>query len=308
MTDARYSFERSLAELLIDPLGRQSLARLDAAALRSLAEDVARRDPYGSVSALARAFEVVGVEPQVTEHLEHELWCASREARWELGLIDGGPSFADSVEIVGVEHLEALGDRPAVMLGPMTLSTHDAVQLVAAIHERVCPERDYIFYGDEMHTFLERYPRLAARFIDAQSSELRRVISTLRAGGSFVTYPDFVYAGHGVSKGQLFGRPRPFSSGFMGLAARPGTELLPFLVERIQSPAEGLRVTFYPATRYRPPEVELGVADRRALARATVQHVVGVVLENLIRQAPASWRLLATLTHESPQLADNDVS
>lgn len=127
---------------------------------------------------------------------------------------------------------------------------------------------------------------------------VRRILEVLDEGGILCTYPDFVYERRAAETIRLFGMDRPVSSGFISLASRNGTMLLPLVCNREYDAVvvhidEPVRVENQGPTE----------APGRTRARAVIGQVVGELLEGLIRRAPEQWLLLPTLTFESPEMA-----
>jgi hypothetical protein len=278
--------------------GRERLAALDDDELPQLAGDLLQRDPYGTVGLLRAAFSIVGSPARPVAAVEHSLWCAVREARWLRGRLRH-EDVGEALQVEGCEHLQACMGHPTVLISPMTLGTHDALAIVRTLHARHGRGAPLACYGEGMESLVSLRPELSRLFVGAAMAGMRRALDTLSSGGIFVTYPDFVYAGHVALPGRLFGTPRPLSAGFAGLCARPGTRLLPCLMTRRGS---RLQVRFYPAVVYADPAGLPAGAPGRNVARRVVARVTSGILEALIRERPEQWRLLATLTHEAPEL------
>jgi hypothetical protein len=123
---------------------------------------------------------------------------------------------------------------------------------------------------------------------------VRRILTVLDEGGVLCTYPDFVYAERAATGMPLFGMRRPVSAGFLSLAARDGTMLVPVVCLR---EADSIHVLIEEPVEVCAKGVE------RELARAVVAEAVGVLLDRLICLAPEQWLLLPTLTFDAPQVA-----
>jgi hypothetical protein len=279
--------QQTLNALSFDPLLAQLFASTPDAQLARLATSLATADPYGERAALAEALTLASADPDTRAHLEHRLWCARRQAAWTTGLARPLPC-----RLEGASWLRETAGHPTILVTPMTLAPSDGLRVIA----RLNPGRDAIVYGEAAPDDLGGGDGLPEVVSGGGSPALRRILEVLRGGGVMCTYPDFVYDGHAAAPIVLFGTRRAVSAGFLSLAARDDTMLLPLICVRA-----GEEVVVHVNE---PLRVEIGDGPTdRALQRAAVAAAVAEMLEELIAVAPAQWLLLPTLTFRSPQMA-----
>jgi hypothetical protein len=279
------TFERALHELAFDPLIGRLVAGLDFRALGSRAGWIEQADPYNEVAKTARALDLASAgvtAPPPRAHFEHRLWCAWRDAAWGCGRAAALP-----IRLEGEQWLRETEGRPTLIVTPMTLATGDALHAIAEL----TGGRRCVVYGEEDAL----YDVGANALVTGDSANAAAtVLSVLREGGALCTYADFVYGGHAAAPMPLFGIERPVSSGFLSLASRAGTMLLPLICLH-----RGAQLV----VSCEEPVVIEAEPQRRHAARAAVAGVVGELLEGLIARAPEQWRLLPSLTFEAPQMA-----
>lgn len=288
----------SILRLLGDPVGERALAFLSEEDLAGIAVSIASSDPYRDAGRWAAALKLTGAGGEKTRHsIEHQLWCARRQARWRMGLLKP-QDLSGAIDVEGSQWLDETRDVPVVLISPMTLGTFDAVQVVTALAERACPGRWILFYGEGMEAEREVVPGLSGRLASGDGLDvLRRALQVFSKRGVFCTYPDFVYEGHAAVPAQLFGQARPMSTGFVYLATRPNVHLLPCLLER-----RDRRIVarlFEPVVLDAPVKASSPGLDYYALVAA---QMIAAMLEGLIRLKPEQWLLMATLTHDAPEM------
>lgn len=306
------SLQRSLHALSYDPVQARLFARTAWHEIDALADWVVTTDPYGECVAIARALRTVadassgspdaraaGESSQpasVRAFIAHQLWCAWRQAAWTSGLATPLP-----LRVEGDAFVRETVGHPTIIVAPMTLSTADAMTVV----QHFSASRPCVVFGEDVGETGSADEQFEV--VSGQSSAgLRRIIHTLRRGGLFLTYPDFVYDGRSTETMPLFGRLRPVSSGFLTLAMRPGTMLLPLVCLR-QGDAVTLRFQEPLCVEDDPASAGLGERSGEsrgaARGRAVVAGAIGMLLESAIAVAPAQWQLLPTLTFDSPQMS-----
>lgn len=284
----RRTSQNVLRELAYEPLLKRVLARVAEADLRPIADELAARDPYGEASLMTQALRriVPDCSASVAAALEHQLWCAWREAHYQSGAWVA-PAAAVEIVVEGKAHVDETAGRPTLLVAPMTLCTSDAIRAV----RHLLPGRRTIFYGEDMAADDRRLA--GAELAGGGLAGARRIHRALAGGAVLCTYPDFVYAGHPICSVKLFGVPRPMSAGFASLAAREGVMLLPGML--IREPGR-LRISI-------DEPLQIAVAGaRRALEQAAAE-LLAELLEGQIRKAPQQWLLASTLSFESPQAA-----
>lgn len=270
------SLETSLSTLIEDPTGRELLASMDIAtvARRLLAED-----GYRDGVKMREAAQLVNANLEDWYH--HRLWCAKREAL-------GDRADALTLTMTGDTYRNETLGRPTVLVAPMTLPMADALSVVNTLAE----QREAIVFGHEV--FADDVPQPRIDVADPRRGRVRQQIeSTLDRGGIYCTYADFAYRDVSTQQVCLFGRARAMSTGWLRLAARHGTMLLPAVCRRVTDTE--VRVEYAEAIQIESPTT---TPDLDAVAEIAIE-----MLEDLIRSAPEQWLLLPTLAFESPEMA-----
>jgi hypothetical protein len=284
MTD---TLARALTALSFEPTISRVVARAEWNHVRDVARWVNDVNPYHERAALVRALRLSGSDAtEPLPHIEHQLWCAWREAGW-----NGGAAEPLPITVEGKAWLAETTGHPTIVISPMTLASGDALCAIRMLKG----ERPCIVFGERVA--IQQAERLGVDAVDEESvGTVRRIHDVLRDGGMLCTYPDFVYAGHSTFPMELFGTMRPVASGFLSFASMRGAMLLPVMC------------------RKRDNEIVVGVDEplhvqgagggyaNRSHARAAMADAVAAILESQIRRAPEQWRLLATLTFDSPQM------
>lgn len=289
---------RSLRVLTADPVGRRLLATADAGALEALTAHLVSDDPYGERRHLELALARVGRPGESEAAIRHQVWCAHREAAWRTGRLDAA-ALGSSLIMDGDHWAQETEGYPTVLISPMTLALSDASWVIAHAIPRLAPQRPVLVYGDGLEPGDIGIADVDARMAGDGRDALRRIRETLAARGVFCTYADFVYDGHEATRVELFGRPHPISSAFVGLASQPNTMLLPCLLTRTADDA--VRCCFSEPTLVTIEPGPQSTAQRIWHHRMVAQ-LVGTTLETLIGEAPLQWQLLATLSYDSPQM------
>ncbi|MFD9123359.1 hypothetical protein [Kitasatospora sp. NPDC059571] len=274
----------ALHGLSYDPLAGRLFAGRSPAELADLADWVSTRDPYGELPRLRAALHRVDpADDDLRGHVAHQLRCAWRQAGWTAGTARPLPA---AVASGGQWPAETRG-RPTVLVAPMTVAAPDALHTLAGVFG----DRPLVAFGEEP---TPRYGS-SVPVVGGDVGSIRRILAGLAAGGVLCTYADFVYSGRDAEPATLFGRARPLSSGFVAVAARPGTMLLPTVM------------TYTPDGRiamdFDEPLLVEGLPGDARQARAAMRDLITGLLEDLIRRNPQQWLLLPTLAFDSPQLA-----
>lgn len=289
------SFQSALHALSFDPMLARIFATTPWTDARGLIDWVAGSDPYGEIRHIRRALQLASASADARRFIEHQVWCAWRQAAWTSGLAE-----PLEISIEGEEWLRETEGFPTLLVAPMTLATADAMSAIARVNRT---DRPCIVFGEDMNISSNALADGGLEVLSGESvsgmarATVRRILEVLDQGGVLCTYPDFVYEGRSAEFMPLFGIHRPVSSGFLSLAARNGAMLLPLVCLHR---GEALVIHI---------EEPLQVRDERphrlldGAARTRVAHAVGEMLEGLIRLAPEQWLLLPTLTFESPEMA-----
>lgn len=281
------TFQSTLLALSFEPTLSYLFAMTSATDVARLADWLATADPYNERERVSQALTLVSPEGgDLRAHVEHQLWCAWRQAAWTSGLAD-----PLSIRIEGADWLQETEGLPTLLVTPMTLAPGDAMDAIARLNTT---GRPCVVFGEDFDVGRGGVSNGVEVVSGMSGATIRRIVEVLGAGGVLCTYPDFVYEGRDAESIPLFGTKRPVSSGFLSLAARHGTMLLPLVC--LREPA-GIVVHLE-----EPLCIEGGDVARED-ARGRVAQAVAELLETLIRQAGEQWLLLPTLTFESPQMA-----
>lgn len=272
----RLSFETSIGTALRDPIGRQLLATMD---ISVIADRLLTDDGYGDGAKMRDAARLVDAD--LRQWYYHRLWCARREAL-------GDRADPLSLSLLNAAYLDETQGHATVLVAPMSLPMRDALSAVT----RLAEGRQVIVFGHDV--FAEDVPEPGITVADPARGPVKNQIrAILDRGGIYCTYADFAYADISVQQVALFGRPRMMSAGWLKLAARHGTMLLPMLCRRTTD--VDVTIELAEPTRIESPT---GTTDISRIAALT-----STMLEDRIRLAPAQWLLLPTLAFDSPEMA-----
>lgn len=274
----------ALHHLSYDPCASQVFCQRSPGELSLLADWVCERDPYGELPSLRAALRLVdSATDDPRDHIGHQLWCAWRQASWTAGTARPLPAVVAS----GQHWLDETRGHPTVLVTPMAMTTADALHTFSAVFA----DRPVVAFGEGS------VPQYGAELsvVNGDVGSIRRVLRDLAAGGVLGTYADFVYAGRGAEPTTLFGCARPISSGFVAVASRPGTMLLPTVL--------GVSDSQQIAVEFDEPLLVQGTPRKARSAWENMRELIAQILERLIRRNPQQWLLLPTLTFDCPQLA-----
>lgn len=266
-----------------DSLRRLFLGNADEISL--FAKFLVRKDAFQENDGLSQAFKLLGLEgdlDDVERWMTHQLWCAHRQCSENVS------ELRVEISEISLAHLRETENFPTILLSPMTVSQVDAEFAV----RHIFGNRSYIFYGEGMQRDLRR------RTAGGGFAAARVIRETLKHNGLFCTYADFAYSEHPTNLGNLLGRPRRFSSGFLSLAATTGACILPSVITVDKGLAK-MQIHFHEPFRFQLPSDRMD-ANRR---REQVLLIIESILESLVRVAGHQWLLLPTLTFETRQSA-----
>jgi lauroyl/myristoyl acyltransferase len=285
------SLQSALHALSFDSLLARLFAITPWEEVAGLAGWIAASDPYGERQHVIRALELVSPgSDDARAYVEHQVWCAWRQAAWTSGLAE-----PLQIRVEGKEWISETADMPTLLVTPMTLAPADAMHAIAELNTtgRAC-----VVFGEDLDVGATATRERLEIVTGMSSATVRRILEVLNGGGVLCTYPDFVYEGRTADWMPMFGTHRPVSSGFLSLAARDGTMLLPLICLR-----DGDAMAVHIEEPLRIRDEMTAATTNRDTARAIVAGAVGELLEGLIRRAPEQWLLLPTLTFESPEMA-----
>lgn len=279
--------QSTLRALSFEPTLARLFATTEWSQVEALAAWTDVRDPYGERKAIAWALTAMGIDDDPSAHVRHQLWAAWRQAAWTCGAAE-----QLQMTVAGREHLEETEGHPTLLVTAMTLATADAIDVIARVRRA---DRPCVVFGEEMDSYD------ASRAADVEivsglsGATVRRILEVLSADGILCTYPDFVYDHRSAESILLFGIERPIASGFVSLAGRDGTMLLPLLCRRGASDEIVVEID-------EPIQVVSDPRDRHG-ARVLILAAISTMLEEIVSRAAEQWLLLPTLTFESPQMA-----
>jgi lauroyl/myristoyl acyltransferase len=295
----KVDFQQTVAQLLDHDIGRRLLAFATSGMLEEMAKDITSADLYRFASVIRKACSLLHLDADseviVRQHLEHLLWIQHRSAIWRNGRITSPENLGCRLYIEGEKHLASTSGYPTILITPMMFAYEDALW----IYHRLCKPREIVIYGeglrrDQLFAIVNTVFGLNNLYF---ADRPRIIVNILHRGGIFLTYPDFVYAGHRVHHAEFLGMNWPFSSGFITICSRPNTMLLPCYGRRegndlLLELEEPLQVVLAPGTK----------SDRR-----WTQHLIGAniarILERMILRNPSQWQLLSTIVAECAQRA-----
>ncbi|MEM9001686.1 MAG: hypothetical protein AAGB24_15610 [Bacteroidota bacterium] len=270
--------------------GRDFLRLLDDEHIHQLSLKIAKEDPFNDNHVLEILIYNIWGHRSVSKFISHCIWCAHREVIQE-SFVD--KQFGKEIRILGTEHINDIGSEPIIIICPMTVCTHDALNAILKICSHYIPDREFVIYGENMGLYLKQNPQYKSYFAKNSLAGIKQIRKVLRNNGVFFTYADFVYDSHSLLFGELFGIERAYSQGLISIAVKSKAVLLPLVITR--------RSDFLEINLFKPiqqnntsekSEVELRIYEQ------TLCLVIGRILEGLILKVPDQWRLMPTLTHE----------
>lgn len=291
------SLEETLAHAMRHPAGLQELASLNEITIQATSQLAVDEDWYGDMHLIKTAIKEVWKIKMPYSFIAHSIWCAHREAQWLLKT-DKFEETNLSYHFHQPEYFIQTQNKPTIIITPMTLGTYDAIHIVLTAINRFQPQRQVVFYGEHMESYLELHPEHKKLFTQNTSAGIKQILQTLHSGGIFLTYPDFVYKEHAVIHGELFGIKRSFSSSFLKIALKSEVELLPVTINKIN---DSLHMKFYSPISADNSNDYKQLPDSIRMQLQSL--LVSKILEGLIVQVPNQWRLLTTLTHDSKEMA-----
>lgn len=289
------SLEEALADALQNPSGLKYLANLTDDKIQSLSHSAVAEDWYHDLRLIENSIREIWKITSADSFIAHAIWCAHREAQW---MLKSERLKSLNIAYQQPEHLLQTLNKPTVIVTPMTLCTHDAMYVILSTLQEFMPERQLVVYGEDMQSYLQLHPDHIDLFAQDTLPGIIKIIKTLKSGGVFLTYPDFVYRQHAGISGQLFGLNRSFSAGFLTITLKSAAELLPLSITRC---ADTLNIRFFPSIKSNKSDEFLRLPVPVCMQLQCL--LVSKVLEGLIFEVPNQWRLLPTLTHESEGMA-----
>jgi KDO2-lipid IV(A) lauroyltransferase len=180
------------------------------------------------------------------------------------------------IRVEGLEHFEAIKNKPAILLTPHFVGMDAGGQWVAQHTDTVC------MYANQKNIYLtELLLKKRARFrnqhLYSRQQGLRPILKGMRAGMPFIYPPD---QDQGVRDGAFipfFGVPAATMTSVPRIAQMTGAKVVP-CITRLLPGAEGYVLTFYPAWENYPTGDD--IADTRRMNE---------FIEDRIREMPEQY-------------------
>jgi len=180
------------------------------------------------------------------------------------------------IRVEGVEHFEAVKDKPSILLTPHFVGMDVGGQWIAQHTDTVC------MYANQKNRYLtELLLKKRARFrnqrLYSRQQGLRPILKGMRAGMPFIYPPD---QDQGVKDGAFipfFGVPAATMTSVARIAQMAGAKVVPSITRLLPGGA-GYVLTFYPAWENYPSGDE--IADTRR---------VNEFIEDRVREMPEQY-------------------
>ncbi|MGD8327308.1 MAG: hypothetical protein PVF65_10355 [Sphingomonadales bacterium] len=294
MTKGVFDVERfevivKLQTMLHDAAWRKVLSHIKPEQYSAICDDVLSEHEAAFLDPLRDALEKLGLKGKglARKALEHQIACHCREARAYEDIVG-----ARMIKFEGLENVPDKGDKPIIVILPMTVLTADALAVLDQIRDTLLKDRPFIVYGDGMEAYQAYFPDHKNYFPKDTAHPTKEIRAVLEKNGVYFTYCDFNYAGKASIEGKFLGEDRSFSKGFVNLAATTKPHLLPL---NIQLKDEILNVTISKGKALRSTK-----DDDAALKR--VANSIAELLEAEVKKVGHQWLLLLTLTGDAEQM------
>src|SRR3989338_7851308 len=180
------------------------------------------------------------------------------------------------IRLEGVEHFEAIKDKPAILLTPHFVGMDVGGQWIAQQTNTVC------MYANQKNLYLtdlllKKRARFRNQRLYSRQQGLRPILKGMRAGMPFIYPPD---QDQGVKDGAsipFFGVPPATMSSVPRIAQMTGAKVVP-CITRLLPGGEGYVLTFYPAWENYPSGDDL--ADTRRMNE---------FIEDRVREMPEQY-------------------
>ena len=174
------------------------------------------------------------------------------------------------IRVEGIEHFEAIKDKPSILLTPHFVGMDAGGQWIAQNTDTVC------MYANQKSRYLtDLLKKKRARFrnqrLYARQEGLRPIIKGMRAGMPFIYPPD---QDQGIKDGAFipfFGVPAATMASVPRIAKMTGAKVVPSIT-RVLPGAQGYLLTFYPAWENYPSGDD--IADARRMNEFIEQRVL----------------------------------
>ena len=180
------------------------------------------------------------------------------------------------IRVEGVEHFEAIKDKPSILLTPHFVGMDAGGQWIAQHADTVC------MYANQKNRYLtelllNKRGRFGNQHLYSRQEGLRPILKGMRKGMPFVYPPD---QDQGVKDGAFipfFGVPAATMTSLPRIAQMTGAKVVPSIT-RLLPGGEGYVLTFYPAWENYPSGDD--VADARRM---------NAFIEDRIREMPEQY-------------------
>jgi KDO2-lipid IV(A) lauroyltransferase len=180
------------------------------------------------------------------------------------------------IRLEGVEHFEAIKDKPAILLTPHFVGMDVGGQWIAQQTNTVC------MYANQKNLYLtdlllKKRARFRNQRLYSRQQGLRPILKGMRAGMPFIYPPD---QDQGVKDGAFipfFGVPAATMSSVPRIAQMTGAKVVP-CITRLLPGGEGYVLTFYPAWENYPSGDD--IADTRRMNE---------FIEDRVREMPEQY-------------------
>ena len=180
------------------------------------------------------------------------------------------------IRVEGVEHFEAIKDKPSILLTPHFVGMDAGGQWVAQHTDTVC------MYANQKNRYLtelllKKRARFRNQYLYSRQEGLRPILKGMRKGMPFIYPPD---QDQGVKDGAFipfFGVPAATMTSMPRIAQMTGAKIVPSIT-RVLPGGEGYVLTFYPAWDNYPSGDD--IADARRM---------NAFIEDRIREMPEQY-------------------
>ncbi|MFA6904519.1 MAG: lipid A biosynthesis acyltransferase [Gallionellaceae bacterium] len=174
------------------------------------------------------------------------------------------------IRVEGVEHFDAIKDKPSILLTPHFVGMDVGGQWIAQHTDTVC------MYANQKNMYLtdlllKKRARFRKQLLYSRQQGLRPILKGMRAGMPFIYPPD---QDQGVKDGAFipfFGVPTATMTSVPRLAQTTGAKVVPSIT-RVLPGAAGYVLTFYPAWDNYPTGDD--IADARRMNEFIEQRIL----------------------------------
>ncbi len=171
-----------------------------------------------------------------------------------------GEYISSLIRVEGIEHFEAIKDKPAILLTPHFVGMDAGGQWIAQHTDTVC------MYANQKNPFmtellLKKRARFRNQHLYSRQQGLRPILKGMRKGMPFIYPPD---QDQGIKDGAFitfFGVPAATMTSVPRIAQMAGAKVVPSITRMLPG-GEGYVLTFYPAWENYPSGDDIKDARR----------------------------------------------